>query len=202
MTLLFLVRHGETDAVGKLIPGRLPGYGLNEKGRAEAAVLAASLARSKLDALYSSPLQRARDTAAAIAEPHGIRVELSEALTDIDFGDWNGQALVGLESVAAFRHFNQHRAFCGIPKGERVSRVQSRIVDALAEIAEAHPDGTVVVVSHGDPIRLGIAFYLGLAVDHVQRLEIGTGSVTALELNDADAKLHTLNARTVDFLDR
>jgi broad specificity phosphatase PhoE len=200
MTLFLLVRHGATDAVGKVITGRLPGYPLNETGRAEAAALAAALSRLKLDAAYSSPLERARETAAAVAAPHAIDVVEIESVTDIDFGLWNAQAIDALEALPEFRRFNQHRAFCGIPDGERVSRVQARMVDALAEIAEAHPGGTVLVVSHGDPIRLAIAFYLGLAVDHSQRLEISTASVTALELNDGDAKLLTLNSRTVDVL--
>jgi probable phosphoglycerate mutase len=200
MTLLLLVRHGLTDAVGKIICGQLPGYPLNEKGRAEAALLASSLSSVKLHAAYSSPLQRARDTAEAIAAPHGLRVVEMEALTDIDFGQWNAQAIADLESVDSFRRFNQHRAFCGIPNGERVSHVQARMVDVLAEIADAHVGGTVVVVSHGDPIRLALAFYLGFAVDHVQRVEIGTGSITALELNDRDATLRTLNARSLDAL--
>ena len=202
MALLLLVRHGVTDAVGKTIVGRLPGYPLNEKGRTEASAIATALSKLQLDAVHASPLERARDTAVAIAAPHGLPVVVNDALTDIDFGRWNAQALAELESVPAFRRFNQHRAFCGIPEGERVSRVQARIVDALAEIAEAHPTGCVVVVSHGDPIRLAIAFYLGLAVDHAQRLEIGTGRVSVLELNEADAKLHALNACDVNMLAR
>jgi probable phosphoglycerate mutase len=200
MTMLLLVRHGATDAAGKIITGRLPGYALNNQGRAQAAALAACLSTLKLEAAYSSPLERARDTAAAIALPHGLGVVERDAMTDIDFGQWNAQPIADLESVSAFRRFNAHRAFCSIPDGERMSAVQSRMVEALAEIAEAHPGGTVVAVSHGDPIRLAVAFFLGLAVDHVHRLEISTGSITALELNDADAKLHALNARNVDML--
>jgi broad specificity phosphatase PhoE len=200
VTLFLLVRHGLTEAVGKIIAGRLPGFPLNEKGRAEAAALAASLSALKLDAIHSSPLERARETAAIVAAPHGSSVVENEALTDIDFGRWNAQPISHLESIPAFQRFNQHRAFCGIPSGERVSQVQARMVDALAEVAEAHPSGTVVVVSHGDPIRLAIGFYLGLGVDLVQRLEIGTGSVSALELSEQDAKLHALNARDVRML--
>jgi broad specificity phosphatase PhoE len=202
MTLFLLCRHGDTDAVGKIIAGRLPGYPLNEKGRAEAAALATSLSKVNVHRVYCSPLERARETAAAIAIPRGMAAVENEALTDIDFGDWNAQAIVQLESVPAFRRFNQHRAFGGIPNGETVSHAQGRMADALAEIAEAHPSETVVAVSHGDPIRLVVAFYIGLSVDHSQRLQIDTGSVTALELNDADAKLLTLNARNVDVLVR
>ncbi|HKO51447.1 MAG TPA: histidine phosphatase family protein [Polyangiaceae bacterium] len=202
MTSILLVRHGNTEAVGEFLVSRLPGYPLDERGRAEAESLATALSPLKLTAVHSSPLQRAKQTATAIAAPHGIAVFESEALTDVDFGQWNGLAIADLEADAAFRRFNQHRALCAIPKGERVSRIQARMVDALAEIVQAHPDGIVVVVSHGDPIRLAVAFYLGLAVDHCQRLEIGTGSVTALELNDTDAKLLTLNASNADVLGR
>jgi broad specificity phosphatase PhoE len=200
MTLLLLTRHGATDAVGKIICGQLPGYPLNEQGRAEAALLARSLSSLNIAAVYSSPLERARETAAAVAAPHGLSVVEAELLTDIDFGQWNARAIADLESEDSFRRFNQHRSFCGIPQGERVSGVQARVVDALADIAVRHAGATVVVVSHGDPIRLALAFYLGLAVDHIQRLEVGTGSVTALELNDADATLRTMNARNLDSL--
>ena len=196
MTLLLLVRHGSTDAVGKIIAGRLPGYLLNDQGRAEAAALAGSLSALNIESIYSSPLERARDTAEMIAFPHGLRVVQREDITDIDFGRWNCLPIAELEPLREFQKFNQHRAFCGIPEGERMSGVQARMVDALADIVNAHPGKTVVVVSHGDPIRLAVAFYLGLALDHVHRLEIGTGSVTALELNDEDARLLALNAPT------
>src|SRR4051812_28491838 len=103
MTLLLLVRHGATDAVGKIISGQLAGYPLNEKGHTEAALLASSLASVKLEAIYSSPLQRARDTATSIAAPHGLRIIEMEAMTDIDFGRWNAQPIADLESVESFR---------------------------------------------------------------------------------------------------
>jgi broad specificity phosphatase PhoE len=195
LTRLLLVRHGLTDAVGKLITGRLSGYPLNPAGQAEAEALADALSNRKLAAVYSSPLERALHTAARIASRHGLAVIEREALTDIEFGDWSAQAIATLETQAAFRRFNRHRAFCAIPNGERVVRVQARLVDALTDIAEAHPTSCVVVVSHGDPVRLAVAFFLGLPVDLAQRLEIGTGSVSELELFEDDVRLWSWNMR-------
>ncbi|HEX3773337.1 MAG TPA: histidine phosphatase family protein [Polyangiaceae bacterium] len=195
MTLLLFVRHGATDAAGKVLSGRLGGFPLNALGQAEARAVSEMLSTVQLEAVYSSPLERALGTAERIAAARPLNVRVRESLTDIDFGAWSGRSIAELEGVDEFRRFNAHRAVAHVPEGERVGAVQARMVEAVAEITSTHPTGAVAVVSHADPIRFALAFFLGLALDHTHRLEIATGSISGLELNEYDARLLYLNVR-------
>ena len=98
MTTLLLIRHGMTDAVGRRIVGWMPGVGLNDIGEHQAALLGRELRGMKLDAVISSPLERAALTALAIARPQGLEVEYREGLGEVRFGDWTGKTLAELEA--------------------------------------------------------------------------------------------------------
>ncbi|HEY8944728.1 MAG TPA: histidine phosphatase family protein [Polyangiaceae bacterium] len=193
MTLLFLVRHGTTDAVGRRLVGRMSGIPLNDAGRAQAAALGARFAHVPLAGVYTSPLERAVSTATAIAEPHGLAPMWWPALTDVDFGDWTGKALAELRESAVFGDFNTRRSLTRPPAGEHALEVQLRVVSALQEIAAAHPEDAVAVVSHADPIRASIAYILGMPLDALVRFEIDAGSVSQLELATHGARVLSLN---------
>lgn len=192
MTMLCLVRHGTTDAVGAWLSGRMTGVPLNREGAEQAARLGAFFASAPLAAVYSSPLERAVQTATAIALSHGLPVQQRADLTDIDFGEWTGRSLNELRGDNAFHRFNQHRALGCPPKGEPAFDVQARMVRALSEIARLHPRSSVVVVGHADPLRAALAFFLGMSLDLALRLEISPGSVSRLELGE-DVSLACLN---------
>jgi len=193
MTQLILIRHGSTDAVGKLLSGRAAGHALNTQGRAQIRALAAGLREVHLQAVYSSPLERARDTAAALASGRGLPVLEREALTDIDFGNWTGRAISELREDPLFVAFNCRRTLGHPPEGERICRVQARMVDTLQELIELHPSSAVAVVGHADPIRLALAFFIGIPVDLAHRLEVEPASASALELSADDVRLLYLN---------
>lgn len=193
MTRLLLVRHGTTDAVGKVLSGRASGYPLNEAGLAQVHVLRDGLSALEIAAVYSSPLERAVQTAAVLASPRGLPVTVDERLSDIDFGAWSGRAISELRNDAKFLHFNRQRSLAQPPLGERISQVQARMVAALHERVMLHPQGTVAIVGHADPLRLAIAFFIGLAVDHAHRLEIEPASESTLEFLGDDVRLLHLN---------
>jgi probable phosphoglycerate mutase len=190
---LLLIRHATNDWVGKRLPGWTPGIHLNEAGRAQAEALARRLAHAPLAAIYASPLERTVETAEALAQPHGLRVELRAALRDTDPGVWTGRALDDLRLEALWPALMVHPAGVRLPGGESLREVQSRIVAELDRIREAHPGQTVAVVFHADPIKMAVAHYMGLAFDLFQRLEIGPASVTALALTRYGARLVCLN---------
>jgi probable phosphoglycerate mutase len=100
LTTFLLVRHASGDHVGRRLAGRAPGAPLNDAGREEAARLASWLAPVPLAAVYSSPLERARDTAASVAAPHGLPVTVDEAFTELDFGGWTGRSVESLAGDA------------------------------------------------------------------------------------------------------
>ena len=180
-TLILLVRHGQTPTTGKVLPGRAPGLHLAETGRAQAEAVAGRIAAlKKIDAVYASPLERARETAAPIARATGHRVRTHKGLLECDFGDWTGAELSTLMKKPEWATVQRAPSTFRFPNGESFTEMQVRIVSALDAIRAAHPGGTVVCVSHADPIKAAVAHALGTHLDLFQRIVIGTCSVSAV----------------------
>src|SRR5690349_20038051 len=118
MTTFYLVRHGSCDGLGGIIWGRTAGIYLNADGKAEAQQLADSFKHVQLDAIYSSPLERARETAEAIARVTNLEVNERLAFNEIDFGEWSGQSLAALDRDDRWHRFNTQRNITRIPGGE------------------------------------------------------------------------------------
>ncbi len=197
MPLLLLIRHGENEYVktGKMA-GRLPGVHLNERGRQQAADLAMALAGVPLKAIYSSPLERAVETAEPIAEGRKLEIQLRPDLMDNDIGAWQGRSLKALSRLKKWKIVQQAPSRFTFPEGESFLQTQTRIASCLDEIAARHKSEDIVaVVFHADPIKLAVAHYLGMPLDHFQRLGCDTGSVTFIYLGDTNAHLVRLNQR-------
>ncbi len=193
MTLLLLVRHGHTDAAGKRLTGWAPGVHLNERGREEADGLVARLEGLPIDAIYSSPLERCRETAAPLARARRLSVRIRRGLIETGYGDWTGRTISQLRRTKLWSTIERTPSAMRFPGGESLLEVQARTVDEVRKIAADHPTGTVVVVSHADPIRLLIAHVGGAHVDHLHRLVIDTASVTAVSLDHGMPRLLKVN---------
>jgi broad specificity phosphatase PhoE len=179
---LLLVRHGLCDPVDNVIAGRSAGIHLNAVGLRQVRKLARALAHLPIAAVYSSPLERARETAAALAEPAGLHVRISPALEELDFGAWTGRTLASLADDADWRRFNTERGTTRIPGGETMDEVVARAADGLTRMAADHGAEPVVAVSHGDVIRALLAHYAGMSLDHMLRLEVAPASVSVVRL--------------------
>ena len=188
-----LIRHAHTEAVGRYIAGRRAAVRLSEDGRRQAARLPGRLARLDVEALYTSPLERARETAAPIAARLGIEACVRDDLTEVDFGAWTGLPLDVLARLPEWQRFNAHRATSGIPGGEHPTDVQSRAVAALEELRARHRGTTIALVSHAEVIRSAVLHYLGMSLDHFHRIEISAASVTTLEIADEGPRLLCIN---------
>lgn len=182
MTTILLVRHGAHALGGETIAGRMAGVHLSELGRQQAAALADRLARLPIGAIYSSPVDRARETAGPLAERLGLPVEVHETLSEIDFGDWTGRRLDELRLLAQFQEWNQFRSGTRVPNGESMVEVQARMVAEMTRLRERHPDGLVACFGHGDPIKAAIAHWLGVPLDLLLRIEISLASVSVVVL--------------------
>jgi probable phosphoglycerate mutase len=193
MTRFLLVRHASHDVLGKRLVGRRPGVHLSEAGFREAQELAQRLASAHLGALYSSPLERARETAEAIALPHLLQVRTLPALQEFDFGSWTGSTFDELAELERWQHFNRFRSGTRAPEGEHMLDVQARMVTLLERLQVEHGSALVALVGHGDPLRALLAYYLGMPLDLVQRLEIAPASVSVLELEPHGARVLGLN---------
>jgi broad specificity phosphatase PhoE len=181
VTTLLLVRHAAHDLLGRALAGRADGVALNGQGRAQAGELVARLARHRIDAIYSSPRQRARETAGPLASVHGLPVEPCEAFDEIDFGEWTGLAFDRLRDEPAWRTWVDRRSMACPPGGEPFADVCSRALAGVGRIAQLHPRREVVVVSHGDVIKAVLAGVLGMPLDNLERLEIAPASLSILE---------------------
>jgi probable phosphomutase (TIGR03848 family) len=179
-TLVLLVRHGATPTTGQVMPGRAPGLHLSEAGQAQAAAVAERLSTLKLDAIYTSPLERARETAAPTAAATGLAPIEEPGLLEADVGEWTGKSLASLARLKEWRGVHGSPSTFRFPGGESLAELQARVVAVLDRVHATHPGGTVACFSHADPIRLGLVFALGAPLDAFGRVVVGTGSISAL----------------------
>ena len=197
MPILLLIRHGENEFVktGKLA-GRLPDVHLNEHGQQQAVELAESLANVPIKAIYSSPMERARETASPLAEKRNLPLQIRDGLIETGIGDWAGQELKNLRKLPIWKNVQNSPSRFRFPNGESFSECQSRLVNEVEAILKMHKDDEIIAcVSHADPIKLLSAYYLGMPLDHFQRLGCDTASVTVLMLSDRGVQLVKLNQR-------
>lgn len=183
-TLLLLVRHGETPTTGTVLPGRAPGLHLSDRGRAQAEQVAERLAGLSVDALYSSPLERACETAEPTAARTGLVVNHDDGLLECDFGDWTGAAIAELAALPEWQTVQHNPSTFRFPNGESFPETQARIVGALEVLCAAHAGGVVVCFSHADPIKSAVAHALGTPLDLFQRIVISPGWVSAILFAD------------------
>jgi probable phosphoglycerate mutase len=204
MTFLLLIRHGENDYVktGKMA-GRIPGVHLNEKGQKQAQALGEALRDVPLKAIISSPLERAMETAAPIAESHQLNIVQEPDLMDTNIGKWQGRSWKLLALKKEWKIVQNAPSRFRFPDGESFPECQLRIVNVLERVIKKYnkPQDVVAVVFHADPIKLAVAHFLGMPLDHFQRLGCDTGSLTAIHAGTAGAHLIKLNQRPpFDFL--
>ena len=192
MTVFHLLRHGEPSVFGR-INGRLPGVGLSAKGRAEIAAVAGRLAEEKIDAIYASPLQRTRETAEILADRLALPVQYREDVIEIDYGEWTGLTFDKIRQDERWQMWARSRSIAAVPGGESWRRVQERVVGALFDLRQAHPEGSVVVVSHGDVIRAALLFALGMPLDFYSRIEIAFASLSTIRLDGSGTRVAGLN---------
>jgi broad specificity phosphatase PhoE len=192
VTVFHLLRHGEPAIFGRL-NGRLPGVGLSEKGRAEAAMQAGRLAGEKIEVIYSSPMQRTRETAEILADRLGLSIRYREDVIEIDYGEWTGLTFDQIRRDERWQMWSRSRGIAAIPGGESWRQVQERVVGALFDLQQAHPDGSVAIVSHGDVIKAALLFALGMPPDFYSRIEIAFASLSTIRLDGAGIRVSGLN---------
>ena len=194
-TVVLLVRHGQTPTTGQVLPGRATGLHLADAGREQAARAAARLAEvTKVAAVYASPLERARETAAPIAKALGQRVAIDKGLLECDFGAWTGAALKDLMKLPEWTTVQRAPSTFRFPDGESFSEMQHRMVSTLDRLRQRHAGDTIVCVSHADPIKAAVAHAMGTHLDLFQRIVISTCSVSAIAYGAGGPVVLTVNS--------
>jgi len=193
-TLILYVRHGQTATTGTVLPGRAPGLHLADKGLEQARAVAERIgALKKVDALYCSPLERARETAAPIAKIRGLKATVDRGLVECDFGEWTGAPLKDLAKKPEWATVQRYPSGFRFPNGESFVEMSGRICDTATRLHHRHPGGVVVAVSHADPIKAAVADALGAHLDLFQRIVISTCSVSAILYGAGGPAVLTVN---------
>jgi len=180
-TTVVLVRHGLTETTGKVLPGRASGLNLSDDGRTQAERAAELLGDGPpIAAIYTSPLERARQTAASIAAALGQKAVADKGLLECDFGEWTGEKLSTLMKKPEWTTVQRSPSTFRFPGGESFTEMQHRMVSALDRLRSAHPGSTIVCVSHADPIKAAVANAVGTHLDLFQRIVISPCSLSVL----------------------
>jgi probable phosphoglycerate mutase len=203
-----LVRHGLTELTGPVLAGWTPEVHLNERGRQQAAELAARLAPLPLDLVLASPLERCQETAQALLHGRdGLQVRTDDRFGEVKYGDWTGRRLEELAKEDLWKVVQAHPSAARFPGGEAMADAQHRAVTAVREWNDTlKPDATFLVCSHGDIIKSIVADALGLHLDQFQRIQADPASLTVirytetrpfvLRLNDNGGKVDDLLAKS------
>ncbi len=179
-TIVLLVRHGLTPTTGVKLPGRARGLHLSDEGRRQAETAAARIAKlEKVVAIYSSPLERARETAGIIAKARNMAVRIERGLLEVDIGKWTGLALKDAAAKPEWKAVQQHPSGFRFPGGESFTEMQARVTGAIARITVAHAIGT--------------------PLDLFQRIGIGTASISVLAYSQSSSAALTVNSMDGDL---
>jgi len=194
------VRHALTPQTGVILPGRAPGLHLSEEGQRQAEVLAERLGRlPKVAAVYTSPLERARETAAPIARARRLALRIERDLAECDIGEWTNLSLKRARRKPEWQLVQQQPSGFRFPGGESFTEMQARITDAVARLVQRHTGDMIVAVSHADPIKAVIAHALGVPLDLFQRIAVDLASITVIAYRPATRLVLTVNSRDGDL---
>jgi probable phosphomutase (TIGR03848 family) len=199
-TRVLFVRHGKTPTTGAVLPGRAPGLHLADEGVRQAEAAADRIAGlKKVDAVYASPLERTRETAAPIGKALGLRVKVDKGLLEADFGEWTGAELAKLRKLREWKAVQSAPSAFRFPGGESFAEMQGRIVGATRRLVAAHPGDTIVLVSHADPIKAVLNEALGAHLDQFQRIVVSPCSISAVAYHELGAIVLAVNTTAGDL---
>jgi probable phosphoglycerate mutase len=194
MPVVLLIRHGENDVMHRALAGRMPGVHLNKVGQSQAVQLAENLKSLPVRAIYSSPLERAMETAAPLAARLNLPIQVQDGLLEIDYGRWQGRTYKQLQQTKLWKILHQEPSRVRFPDGETLEEAQHRLVMILEKIAGWHSDQDLVACfTHADGIRLAVAHFLNLHLDDFHRLTIHPTGVSAILLGAGLPRLLYLN---------
>jgi len=191
--MAYLVRHAVHALVDAVLVGRLPGVGLSPLGQDQARKLGQRFANEGITAVQSSPRERARQTAEAIAEAARVPVKIVPHLDEIDAGAWTGRSFEALRSDPSWLTWNSDRDTARPPNGESMYELQQRIVTYLQKLSFSRPHARCVLVTHAEVIRAALLHLLGRPLKSFATLEIAPASVSAVQFDNGRTRLISVN---------
>ena len=193
MLEIILVRHGQTDwNRDRRIMGHRP-IPLNSTGKKESGLLAKALVDVDIDAIYTSPLMRAFQTARILSSGRNVKLEKSSEIAEIDYGQWVGRTFEEVSQEKSFRVYHTNPRHAQAPGGEKMTSVAKRAVGFIEKIRKEHKKGRVLVVSHADVIKVILVNYLGIDLNEILRLRIDNSSLSLLWFKEKRARVMAVN---------
>ena len=195
-TVVLLVRHGHNEWVGKnKLPGWTPGIHLNDHGRKQAEAVGKRLAdkQVKIDALYSSPLERTMETAELIAKHINLPIQACKGIGEVEYGDWTGKEIKELAKKPEWQVVQFYPSNTVFPKGESLYHMQSRAVQQINTLVAQHAEQTILLVSHADLIKSVLAHYLGIHLDLFQRIVVSPASISTIVFTPLRPMIQNVN---------
>jgi broad specificity phosphatase PhoE len=191
VTHVHLLRHGHHSLLGRVLCGRMPDVGLDELGCRQMAAVAEMVGAMFPSALQSSPQRRALQSAGIVAATCGLPVEIVPAFDEIDMGEWSGAEFSRLASDKRWQRWNEKRGSTQPPGGESMLELQTRVVGHVEQLRAI--GGSIVIVTHAEPIRAALMHYLALPLDEFHSVAIDPGSVSTILLEGSRGLVSRLN---------
>lgn len=160
-TRVYLIRHGQYENPSQIAPYRLPGFHLSEKGKRDVTALSETLSDESISAVFTSPLERTRETAEVIAKSHGLNPIVDERLMEMR-SPLQGKTVEQIDALGGWNWSVYDAPWYALEHGETLDQVYKRFFDIVEEKRKEYPNTAVVLVSHGDPIMVYVAQYLGV----------------------------------------
>ena len=182
MPIIHLIRHGSNEYLKEhRLAGRQTGISLNADGVKQAQAVASYFKNIEIKHIYSSPLERAKETAAPIGELLGLEIIETAGLLETDIGEFEGQLIKDLIKEPEWDTLQQTPSKFTFPGGESFAESQTRIANTIKNLcSDLYRKDQIICVSHSDPIKLAVADFIGLPLDNFQRLMIHPASITSL----------------------
>jgi probable phosphoglycerate mutase len=188
-----LVRHGHHALLGHTLCGRMPGVTLDAEGCREMDATADAIVQVAPQVIQCSPQRRTLQSATILAARCDRPVEIVQAVNEIDLGRWTGARFADLRQDPAWHRWNAQRGSATPPGGESMRALQRRVVAHIEQLADR--DGSIVIVSHAEPIRAALMYYLGVPLDLFHAVEIDTASISTIALDGKQALVARVNHR-------
>ncbi len=195
MSLIYLIRHGQTDWNREKIFRGLADRPLSEHGKREAQAVARFLAKERIQFIYASPLKRAIETAEPLARDKGRNVEVLKGVIDLDFGEWSGMPMKEVRDryPEIFENFMKRPEKAVFPAGETLDQAQQRAMAAIREVAERHPEETIAVVTHRVICKVVLLGILGLGVSQFWKISQDTACINLFEYRPERVVIRYIN---------
>jgi broad specificity phosphatase PhoE len=191
---IHLVRHGHHAMLGQRLCGRMPGVQLDDLGCRQMS-RCAEIIPGKPAVIQSSPQRRTQQSASILAWHFGLPVEIAPDVDEIDYGAWTARAFADLEGDTRWHKWNARRSTSRPPGGESMRALQHRIIRHLENLRSIQADGSIVIVSHAEPIRAALLYYSRTPLDHFLSIEVDPASVSTLVVDESGIRIARINQR-------